>query len=183
MYVCPCICKVTLLYTAFSWCLADSVLDASCHCISLCTLLIEPMVDKAQVGKLEENSRSHRNCGPIYSLFLSGWHSSRSSRTAILSSCGWSYGHSRDAAVMLPLSRWSLQVPTAQSSLWPSSASWHSCIVRSVISAAAHSLFTKLGAREPEHAVLANLLSSLRLGFFFFFFKLSNPFSCSVSFD
>ena len=32
------------------------------RCISLCALFDEPMAGKAQAGKLEENSRSERNC-------------------------------------------------------------------------------------------------------------------------
>ena len=38
----------------------------------------------------------------------------------ILSSRGWTNGHSHDTAVMPPLSGWSSHIPTAQSDLWPS---------------------------------------------------------------
>ena len=41
------------------------------HCISLCALFAEPMVGKTQAKRLEENSRSRRNCRCIYS-FLAG---------------------------------------------------------------------------------------------------------------
>lgn len=37
------------------------------HSFSLCALLIEPMVGKAQTKRLEENSRSSRNCKYVYS--------------------------------------------------------------------------------------------------------------------
>ena len=35
---------------------------------TLSTLFTEPVVDKAQAKRLEESSRSHRNCRHIYSL-------------------------------------------------------------------------------------------------------------------
>ena len=93
-------------------------------CIPLCALFAEPMVGKAWSERLEENLRSCRNCRHIYSLlsdtaavtvFSPGWQSSHISRQAVFSCC-WPNGHSRDAAVMLPLFRWS---PYIRSSLCP----------------------------------------------------------------
>ena len=93
-------------------------------CISLCALFAEPMVGKAWSERLEENSRSCRNCRHIYShlvdtaaitVFSPGWHSSHISRQAVFSR-GLPNGHSCDAAVMLLLFRWS---PYSRSSLCP----------------------------------------------------------------
>lgn len=36
-------------------------------------LFAEPRVGKVRVGRLKENSKSHRNCTRVFSL---GWHSS-----------------------------------------------------------------------------------------------------------
>ena len=38
------------------------------HCISWCALFAEPMVGKVWAGKLEENSRSWKNCRHVHSL-------------------------------------------------------------------------------------------------------------------
>ena len=40
----------------------------SCY-ISLCALFAEPRVGKVETGKLEENSKSHRNCRHVYFLW------------------------------------------------------------------------------------------------------------------
>ena len=84
-------------------------------------------------GKLEENSRSCRNCRCVYSL-LAGT-AAVAADTLYFSSCGWPNRHSRDTAVvtqpqccwhnitsMQPQCRlrWSVYVLTAQSSAWPS---------------------------------------------------------------
>ena len=63
-----------------------------------------------------------------------------------------------------PPSRWSSHMHIVQSSQWPSKyghVMWCACdAVLYTISALIKSLFTKSGARKPEHTVLANLLSS-----------------------
>ena len=118
-------------YISWTWlsCWSCSGCQLSC-CISLCALFAEPVVGEARAKKLEEDLRGCRNWRHAYSLLAGiaaitqplSWLAQQSWQHTcyIISSRGWCNRHSHEAAVMLPLSRWSSYIPTAQSSLWPS---------------------------------------------------------------
>ena len=78
--------------------------------VLLFALFAEPSVGKVWVTRLDRDLRSHRNCRHAY-YPLAGV----AAITQLLSACGWPSGHSRDAAVMLPLSRWSSHTCTTPS--------------------------------------------------------------------
>ena len=63
---------------------------------TLCPLFTEPRVGKARGKRLEENSRSRRNCRHIYSLLPGA--AAIAQTHCILSSHGWPSGRSHNAA-------------------------------------------------------------------------------------
>lgn len=78
----------------------------SCY-ISLCALFAEPRIGKVETGKLEETSKSHRNCRHVY--FSLGWQSSHSSRHNMTS-----HNITSPKITSSGLSRWNLYMLTEQ---------------------------------------------------------------------
>ena len=119
------------------------------RCISLCKLLVEPRIGKAQAKRVEEDARSRRNCRHIYSLLA---------------------GAADSAAAITSHNPLAFQVGLicsyrTEGAHGHASTSWCTWAGLSVISAVTSSLFTKRGARtrgcgagEPDHAILANFL-------------------------
>ena len=142
---------------------------------TLPTRFAEPRVGKVQAKRLEGESRSHRNCRHIYSLLagvatIAAYHSitQHSLSPGWLSTVAvdilWSllswltqWTQPWRSSKMPPLYRWSSQTGVLHKD--QASTAWCVCTVLQMTSAVAWSLFAKHGAREPEHAILANFLS------------------------
>ena len=79
---------------------------------TLSTLFAEPRVGEAQAKRLEDDLRICRKCRHIYFLLATA----TAAEYAVFSPLVADPTDSQDAAVMLPLSRWSSHIPTAQRS-------------------------------------------------------------------
>ena len=137
------------------YCWSCSQHQLSC-CISLCALFAEPRVGKAQAKRLEEDTRSRRNCRHVYSL-LAGAEDAAAAITS----------HNPVAFQVELICTYRTEVAYGHTStLWCTWAGFW------VISAVTSSLFTKCGARardrgvrEPNHTILASLLLPLHSAF------------------
>ena len=139
------------------------------HCISLCTLFTEPRVSKVGAGKLEENSRSPRNCKHVYSL-LSGT-AAAAADNAVFSplvvdpvDTALTQPHHHNAATKTFSGGAYICLQNIRG-LW-SSEYLVMCMCSAISDLSCYiSLFTKCGARargcgarETDHAILADLL-------------------------
>ena len=116
--------------------------------LTLCALFVEPCVAKALAKRLEEDVSIHRNCRHIYSLLAgaaavaafitSQYNCTQTFRT---------FPGEVHTAIPHKVTHDQVDIPRC------------ACTVLYLISAVTWSLFRKCGAREPEHAILANLLS------------------------
>ena len=120
-------------------------------CISLCALFTKPVVGKMWAGKLEENSRSYRNCRHIYSLLAGTATAAADTLYSLLSWLIQEHNHRQShGAIRQPqrLLRWCFYRHITQSSPWPSEY----LVTRYKWSQLLHShVFTKRGARGPDH--------------------------------
>ena len=111
---------------------------------------------KAWAKRLEEDSRSHRNCRHVYSLLAGA--AAVAADTCIPSSCSWPHRDICDTAVMLTLSRWSSHISTAQSNSWPSEY-LVMCMCSAINDFNCYMIIIYKTWGERAWAILANLLS------------------------